>query len=342
MTPYNLGCTLDCDPGYIQSKRSVTNCTSGVWTNPIDNMTCVRSVGLVTGSSGSSIASKHVEVYSPSGLCNKALPALPEGMSHGTVDYVDGHVILCGLDNCYQLTHKNHWDSYSDSSNGKSYKSSIVTGGTLVLLGGKRDEWQTPTKSTYSLTPNTSNLWSRGFDLAAATAMACSVKISPDSFLILGGLDYDNNAKASVLEYNIKTGSHKILPGLASPKYDHDCVLVQNETFRGVLVTGGSCCQVGYECTVSSASELLDLSLGTWQEVGHLNFARAGHKMVVLEDKILAVGGHNGDFGMYNVEQFDLATQTWRYTETEDLHYPRYDHDITTVPAEMFDCDVPE
>ena len=213
-------------------------------------MTCVKSVGLVTGSSGSSTDAKHVEVYSPSGLCNKPLPRLPEGMTHSTVDYVDGHVILCGLDKCYQLTHNSHWDYYSDSPDSEDgkyrsrekdlynivYRSSIVSGGTLVLLGGTDQYQNEMTKSTHSLTPNTSNRWSRGFDLAEATARGCSVKTSPDSFLIIGGLDNYNNVKASVLEYNIHTGSHKTLPDLASPKVDHVCVPVQNETFRGCLL----------------------------------------------------------------------------------------------------------
>ena len=86
-----------------------------------------------------------------------------------------------------------------------------------------------------------------------------------------------------------------------------------------------------------TSTEMYDLRTGIWKEVGHLRFPRRDIKMVVVEDKILVMGGKDPLFNPHRiVEQFILSSQTWNLTTK--IRQPRSYHAITTVPVAMFDC----
>ena len=87
---------------------------------------------------------------------------------------------------------------------------------------------------------------------------------------------------------------------------------------------------------ILSNSELYDLSTGVCQEVGHLNMQKLGLTIVVLKDRILAMGGCGNGDPVSSVEEFSLSTLTW--SNTDDLLLPRCHHAVTTVPANIFNC----
>ncbi len=71
---------------------------------------------------------------------------------------------------------------------------------------------------------------------------------------------------------------------------------------------------------------------------GNLNTGKHGLRILVIEDKILAMGGDEGGNFLSSVEQFDLSTFTWSFT-TIQLKQAREWHAVTTVSVTMFNCD---
>ena len=82
-------------------------------------------------------------------------------------------------------------------------------------------------------------------------------------------------------------------------------------------------------------TELLKVGDSYWTEVGQLNYPRASLKMAVMENKILALGGHvEKEYEATTlVEEYDLETKTWRMAMS--LLYPRAGHAVAAVPSDI-------
>ena len=146
---------------------------------------------------------------------------------------------------------------------------------------------------------------------------------APGQFLVTGGHPGDRLA----VRYDVGDGTSVRMADMAHPRNMHGCSLVRNETFVGVLVAGGD----GPDNYPVDSSELLDLATGAWREVGPLAVARDTVKIVVLKERILAVGGAGP-----GVEEFSLATLTW--SVTDNLVTDRQYHAVAELPENMFNC----
>ena len=83
-------------------------------------------------------------------------------------------------------------------------------------------------------------------------------------------------------------------------------------------------------------AEIYDLDTGVWNRVGDLQTARAGVRLVVLGERILAMGGTSSypDYIFHaSVEEFDMNTGTWRYAE--DMMEARAEHGVVAVPPNI-------
>jgi len=286
-------------------------------------MSCEVGVALITGGFNDD-AKRSVEIYSTDGSCHMTLPSLPDDRTDHTVDFVDGHVLLCGGDytqtDCIELHTDQMWYPHSTTNQVRYDHSSVVTFGQLTLLGGRYS-------TTESLSPSNGNTWSDGYPLLEKTRYACTVKVSPDSYIIIGGQNFPNH----VIQYNATNGESGRLQNLQTGRWLHGCTLAQNNSFTGVLVAGGY--DTGDEL---SSTELFQFDDGRWQEVGNLNTARHSLELVQLDAKVLAMGGNAAESSLDTVEAFDMKTMEWSFTR--QLHHPRASHAVTTVPITMFNC----
>ena len=134
-----------------------------------------------------------------------------------------------------------------------------------------------------------------------------------------------------VLEYNLTSQTFITLPELKISRWYHACTLVMNSTFKGILVSGGALYSAPY---VVESSELYDLSTKTSSMVGNLNIPRWSHIMMVLGEKIVAMGGFNATEA---VEEFDLGTLTWRFARY-NLSTERWYSQATAIPGPINTC----
>jgi len=331
-----MECNLDCEPGYIHSGRIATNCTSGTWSTPLEEMTCPAALALVTG--GTKIKERSVELYSSDGSCNKFLPPLPHRRKFHTIDNVNGDILLCGgsrsrqRTSCLKMSENSTMVHHSTTTGERREHSSVVMGGQLILIGGQKPSRNT----TEFISPSLSSNWTEGFLLQEESISACAVKLTWDTFLVTGGY----HTRTHVVLYNITDGTGRRLKNdLNYARWGHGCTLVQNETYTGVMVAGGY--REDDHSYIHGSTELLDVTKleGTWVKAGRLNIPRSELSIVVLEDKTLAMGGSDGvqtnnGHSLSSVEQFNLSTFSWTYSRP--LLQARGWHAVTTVPATMF------
>ena len=99
------------------------------------------------------------------------------------------------------------------------------------------------------------------------------------------------------------------------------CIILRDwdTGFRGVLVAGSY--------LANSNSEMYNITSGEWSTTGQLTRRRVGVRMVILGDKILAMGGRKNDA---TVEKFNLRKMEW--TPTEDMMEEREYHAVTGIP----------
>ena len=116
---WSLECHLECNSGYVPSNNSLTSCSGGSWTIPPEDMSCEVGVALITGGFNDN-AKRSVEIYSTDGSCHMTLPSLPDDRTDHTVDFVDGHVLLCGGDytqtDCIKLHTDQLWYPHSTTN----------------------------------------------------------------------------------------------------------------------------------------------------------------------------------------------------------------------------------
>lgn len=318
-----------------------TVCIGGHWTVNPANMTCRAAVALIVGGQ----STRNVETYSPYGLCSQALPSLSTPRSEASLDLVGDKVILCGgigweeedgFATCLQMNMSTYtWGNHSDpplsihegAGSGttlkyRSHHSSLVHDNSLILLGGlfrktsNTDEvWDGDKWKLYKTTPYK---WIYGSE-------ACTVKVNRDTYIIMGGYRTRN----LVLEFHLSNQTFTDLPNLNIGRTYHACTLVKNSTFKGILLSGGT--------TSQESSELYDLSTKTSIQVGNLNIPRFGHIMMVLGEKIVAMGGSGTTGSQTNVEEFDLATQTWSNSQYH-LGTKRWYAQATAIPGPDNKC----
>lgn len=303
-------------------------------------MTCPAACALVTG--GTENKERSVELYSSDGSCNRFLPPLPHRRKFHTIDNVNGDILLCGgfrsrqRTSCLKMSENSTMVHHSTTNGERSQHSSVVMGGQLTLIGGQKPSRNT----TEFISPSLSSNWTEGYALKEETISACAVKLTWDTYLVTGGY----HTRTHVVLYNITDGTGRRLKDLNDGRWGHGCTLVQNETYTGVMVAGGY--RYDDHTYIRNSTELLDVTKlegGTWVKAGRLNIPRSELSIVVLGDKILAMGGSDGvqltnnGHSISSVEQYNLSTFSWSYTKP--LLQARGWHAVTTVPATMFECD---
>ena len=311
-------CHLECHPGYVSTNATVITCHHGEWT---ETPTCVMAVAIITA--GETPSHHTVEVYGE-GL-HKKLPNLPYIRQYHSLELVNSILFLCGgistRTSCLSFTESHQWTTHSTTTFARDRHSSVSIMAQLHLLGGVDSK-----STTEHLTPSSQD-WTSGWDLLEDTYYACAAKIEPEVFLMTGG--YYN--PSSVVAYNVTSGAAARLQDLITPRFYHGCALVMDSwtNMRSVLVAGGS----NYDSGYLSESEIYDVNTGEWSTTGKLKINRKGVKLVVLGNKILALGGFYGSSCTSTVDSFNLTTRTWE--STEEMLEKRSHLAATGVPSTM-------
>lgn len=293
-------------------------------------MTCSLALALVTGGQYYLNARDdfgHAELYGE-GIHTEEAP-LPEYREGHSTSYVDSHVLTCGDDysdadtSCVELTSEG-WMPHSTLTGRRKGHSSAVMLGRLYLLGG-----HTSPQTSEILFPSDVTQWFPGNSLAVNTWESCSVKITPEVYIITGGSESPNE----VWQYDITKGTQTRLADMIYGRSSHGCAFVKDDNSgnMGIIVAGG---ELNNKAT--STTEFYILDQGLWRQFGDLNTKRTGVRLTVIQGgKVFAMGGSDGGTHRHiSVEKLNLESESWSFTE--DMIEARKYHAITTVPAEMF------
>ena len=147
---------------------------------------------------------------------------------------------------------------------------------------------------------------------------------------------YDRGSRV-VTTYNVLEKTTKALSSMIQGRARHGCILMKENGFSSILVTGG------YHYGGIKSTELLSLSSegNNWVSTSDMDLAvnRYGHSMTLTKNGALVIGGQSDtNTFLKSIEIFNLTTQSW--TEYgQSLTTPRSMFGgIIELPAVLFGC----
>jgi len=209
----------------------------------------------------------------------------------------------------------------------------------LYVVGG-RNQQQDPL-STVEMFDTWHGRWVVCPDMSACRA-GCATAVLPDGrLLVVGGYD-ERGIVTGVLGSceafdPARQAWDPRLANLQRPRWGHGCAALNGRVFAvgGCALRHGDLPGEEMMETLRSC-EVYDPEADTWSECAGLHVARAGARIVVVADNLLAaVGGCDDVFGraemLASVELFDLGTARWNLLDAQ-LSIPR-----TTAAAVALD-----
>jgi len=321
--PNSGECHLLCEVGYVTTGPSAVSCTrDNKWTVDPRSITCEKAVLLVTGGDG---ALAEVELYTRSNnSCNLTLPRLPNPRNKHSVDWVNGHVVLCGgytsESNCLILQQNNTWTNHSHLNHDRYSHVSSIYKSDLYLIGG-------PASDTIDKFEHKNQEWQEAGSFQDGTD-GCAVSINNVEIVVTGG----HGCEKCAFRYNLETGVKTQLSNMHDGRTSHGCTFYQYDGDDYVLVAGG---WSGYNLR---SSEVLNLRTNKWRVAGDLSEGRRGLQLTSVEGGLLlATGGRIGTVSD-KVESFDTEMELWSLENP--LKHRRSFHAVTPVPASRFNCNL--
>lgn len=144
--------------------------------------------------------------------------------------------------------------------------------------------------------------------------------------LIAGGMAEAERATASAEVYDPATGTFSETGSMKHKRVGHTATLLKDGR---VLIAGGSN-EIFFLGGLKTA-EIYDPVTGEFTETGTMNFARLGHRAILLQDgRVLVTGGQARDESkIASTEIYDPATGT--FTRAPDMNSARSDHTVTLL-----------
>merc|ERR1712013_176911 len=340
-------CTVVCDPGYIATpgKGSSSCITGGVWSAELncEIPLLLISGGTVDTSNNGYSGVEAISVYTSTG-CDVTLPDMPlaDG-SHRSLHnliYVYPNKLLA----CNGLT---------------AQKEATCD---FLTLSDKQSQWKHHSYPneyrTISRHVNCDKKWERELyvdtckkndepkkERKKGVYAAQYVEIG-DKTVIAGGMIYDDNGNTVEKSVEFKTvgasyfGDLKIharsMADLNTPRSGHSCTVLNQEK-QSVIVSGGTK-GFGHGEAALKGAEILNATANIWMEAAAMNTGRFGHALVMVGDKVIAVGGDTKVPSniLDTIEEYDISSNTWRILEKR-LKKPRTNFGYTLVPHSIFD-----
>ena len=278
-----------------------------------------------------------MEVFSPSGRCNRKLQPLPRPARNPLVQLVDGSLIACGgsfedyeLHDTGRLCWQYHsgndsWVQIAHLKHRRRYSSSASVGGNLFVTGG-----YIPEEGRLSSTEiwRKRNGWKKGIEMQPGRDGHCSVALGKDGFIVSGGW----LAESLVQMYNINTKTWSNLTSLPreAERAYHGCAMI-NRTH--MIVAGG---KGPNENGHLKSSWIFDIPLGIWSQTANMNFKRDETALTNIAGEVVVVGGYDEKDYWLKLEKFDPVSNSWEVLETK-MKVKRQAHAVTNVPHTWFD-----
>ena len=290
-----LQCRLDCDPGYVSQRPPIITCVDGRYEPfPPSTFICQPAAVLVITERGD------VEIFSHKPECqSKIVKNFSNFTGFGrTMSLLDDQILLVGGDlNATKQTYVTiqhprrglHAMNYTIEKfplGGSPHAhTSLGSGNRLLVVGGahrtraKLDDF---TWSSLDLRKPD------GTKFTSFVSSHCSVKISRDEYLILGGEQKTRTgivAIASVFKVNITSEVVETKAKMTTKRMKHSCEKLSDNS---VLVSGGK---------ASLSGGLIPDEIYHWEDGSSTQIAaekslmRSQHRLVRIEETIFALGG---------------------------------------------------
>jgi len=285
-----------------------------------------------------------VDVFDPLGECQVQLPDLPLGRYGHTSHYIEDELYICGGfpqagSNFFNSGYPScsHWvdgtfKHHSQLLEDRGAHSGVAMGKHIYLSGGG---W--PFKTSME-TLGVGNTWISAPHMQEKRSAFCSVATRDTTFIVIGGYigGYINDVIASVEEFNTVTStwrSRAAMPGGGS--FQHSCVNIGGGQ---ILVAGRSTLD-----RMSLTPLLYDVDTDQWRTAARMNTGRNGGQLVVVNGKILFIGGRAvseflpAEIGLDTIEEYDPEADSWTILETR-LNTPRQFFGASVVPRSLVGC----
>ena len=293
----------------------------------------LNPVVLLTG--GSSQMGGSVEVYSPSGSCNKELEDIPYKFVDHSIDFFNGEIIICGgqrsRTRCLFLDQNQRFVQHSRLIHRHAYHVGAVVSDTLTIVGGQLSN----TVETW----NGSQWKTRIFDeIEDLQANSCMDAISKDTLLMVGGSSkFGRNVTNKMIKYykadKDQDGVWERMEDFPGPaRHGLGCAFIKTPEGDSFLIAGGTTLYTSniYQDT----SYLYNIQKNKWEEVGRLSHVRLGGKIVVVDGKVLMLGG---SYAPTTVEEYNVESKTWSQIE-QRIKQSRGQFDAVVVPGALVGC----
>ena len=133
-------------------------------------------------------------------------------------------------------------------------------------------------------------------------------RLPNELIFVIGGWNGATNSPTDVIEvFDIRSDKWTQLFEIRAPqpRSYHGLVEIQNQIYLFGGYTGSG--QNGYHSTL----HIFDPVTKEWMEKSPMNFPRCYSSMAVLNDRIYAIGGHNGQSRMSSMEFYDAESNQW-------------------------------
>jgi len=164
-----------------------------------------------------------------------------------------------------------------------------VIGGKLYVVGGRDDE--EAMVAGVDVYDRKSNSWSTLRTLPDQYLTSDNAAFDHEGKLyVVGGYDEEYNAKTSVLEIDLDTKGIVPMTGMQTPRGDASAVSYDFEDKTVAFIIGGFTHVNGF-CRPLDEAEMYDFEENEWVYIPALNVRRGDKALVVLNGKIIAIGG---------------------------------------------------
>lgn len=137
---------------------------------------------------------------------------------------------------------------------------------------------------------------------------SCAVQRSPNSILIMGGLNkYSDAISSAFMSFNPLDKTLSELPPMLRPRYSFCSVLLDGKLY----VLGGRT-YGGDQEAIYRNSELFDFQTNTWTEIASMKERRCSFQAFVFKDEIWVLGGYTDvDTRSTIIEKYNPKTNKW-------------------------------
>lgn len=285
---------------------------------------------LVAGGFGNGASLVECELYDAETGTWSATGSLQTARHYHTASFANGSLIVAGglgaggaiaSAERYQVEIGN-WLPAGNLGTARSAHASLqLPGGGLLVVGGFGETSLTSAE----LYDTNTNSWAPTGSLATPRDTLGAVLLTDGKVLLAGGFN-DIQSEASAELFDAAAAGWSSGPD-AQARRNHAAVLLGDGR---VLVVGGAD-HAGQPLSSAQIGSQIAPGAGSWTDTGSLNVARAGgHSATLLVDgRVLVVGGQGASGPLNGCELFDPATGVW--TSTGALTNARQFHAATLL-----------